>query len=63
METAMQIFNSLKDNADLILKGLGGLYLFLLLVVTITPTKKDDEILGKAYGIVHKITGFLKVKK
>lgn len=63
MDQIMAVVNFVKANGEMILAGLGGLYTFLLLVVHITPTPKDDEILGRVYDVVHKAAGLLKVKK
>lgn len=63
IKTLIDLGTSIYSHSDEILKGLGGLYLFLLVVVHITPTKKDDELLGKAYDFAHKFAGVLKVKK
>ena len=51
------------ENIKSILAVLGAIYTVALFIVKITPTKKDDEILGKAYEFVHKAIGVLGVKK
>lgn len=58
-----QIIGFFHNNGQEILAGIGGLYLFLLAVVHATPTKKDDELLGKAYDFVHRIIGIFGIKK
>ena len=63
MDILMAIVNFVKDHGKEILEALGALYAFLLIVVKITPTKKDDELLGKIAGFVHSVAGFFGVKK
>lgn len=63
MEIISQVISFVKDNGQEILAGIGGLYLFLLMIVNLTPTPKDNEILGKVAGTVSKVLAFFKVKK
>lgn len=42
---------------------IGGIYGVLLIVVKLTPTPKDDELLSKISGFVLKIAGFFGIKK
>lgn len=51
------------ENIKTILAFLGAAYGLALLIVKLTPTPKDDEILSKVYNFVHKIIGILGVKK
>lgn len=63
METVNQVIAFVQAHGQEILAGIGGLYLFLLTVVKLTPTPKDDEILDKIYQFVHRFTGAFGVKK
>jgi hypothetical protein len=63
MDIVMSVVNFVKDNSGDILKALGALYTALLIIVKLTPTPKDDELLSKATGFILKIAGFFGVKK
>lgn len=51
------------NNVQNVFAVLGAVYTIALVVVKITPSKRDDELLSKAYGLVHKLMGILGVKK
>lgn len=59
----MGLVNFVKDHSVELFAAVGALYLFLLIVVKLTPTPKDDEILGNVAGFVLKVSGFFGVKK
>lgn len=59
----MEIVNWIKDNWGDVLKVLGALYAALLIIVKLTPTPKDDELLAKVQGLILKVAGLFGVKK
>lgn len=56
-------FFTQKENIASILQVLGAVYTIAFFIVKLTPTQKDDEILGKLYGLLHKAIGVLGIKK
>lgn len=59
----MELVQWVKDNYAAILQALGALYTVLLIVVKLTPTPKDDELLSKVQGIILKVVGLFGIKK
>lgn len=63
MEMIKSVVEWVVANKVDLLAILGGIYGVLLIVVKLTPTPKDDELLSKVSGFVLKIAGFFGVKK
>lgn len=63
MDVIKGLFEWISVNRVDLLAIVGGIYGVLLIVVKLTPTPKDDEILSKISGLVLKIAGFFGVKK
>ena len=66
----VQHFADIQHALTLIMAGLGSFYAAALLIVHITPTKKDDEVLEgvsakfrKIFDFLQTFARFLKVKK
>jgi len=59
----MELVQWVKDNYSAILQALGALYTVLLIVVKLTPTPKDDELLSKVQGLILKVVGLFGIKK
>lgn len=51
------------NNVQNVFAVIGAVYTIALFIVKLTPSKKDDEILGKLYGFIHGVIGKLGVKK
>lgn len=49
----------LADNFEVVLAIIGGLFVVLRIVVALTPTPKDDQLIKKASTIYEKIVGHL----
>ena len=63
MEMIKSVVEWVVANKVDLLAILGGIYGVLLIVVKLTPTPKDDELLSKVSSFVLKIAGFFGVKK
>jgi hypothetical protein len=65
MEIVQQIIKWVSNPANVqsVLAVLGSVYTIALFIVKLTPTQKDDEILGKIYGFIHGAIGTLGIKK
>jgi len=60
----MEIVNWFKDNWESLVKIVLAAHALALLIVNLTPTPKDNEILAKLYGWIEKIAGiFGKAKE
>ena len=55
----MEIIHQLPEWAQILLSLLGSLVVLGTCIARITPSKKDDEIVGKAEKIWHKIILFI----
>ena len=45
----------IQDNAEHLLAGLGGLYALVRVVVHLTPTPKDDELLERSMPFLRSV--------
>lgn len=63
MDIVMGVVNFVKDHSVELFAAVGALYSFLLIVVKLTPTPKDDEMLSNIASFVLKVSGFFGVKK
>jgi hypothetical protein len=61
MEKVTVIWNWLLVNGPTALMAFGALVLVATLVAKLTPTPKDDEVVGKVKGVFLSILDFLKV--
>jgi len=50
------------DNVDGILAVVAALHLLAVAIVNLTPTPKDDEIVGKIYKVVEVLAGLVSNK-
>lgn len=53
------LFASIPNYLEHILAALGSLVLFGTVIAKLTPSKKDDEFLDKASGLLFKLISFL----
>lgn len=58
----MEIINWAIANADSVFAILSGLLGTALLIVKLTPSTKDDEIVGGAMAALQKVAGIFKPK-
>lgn len=58
----MDIINFIVSNTETILASISALLAAAVLIVKLTPTPADDEIVGKVQGVFVKISEFLKPK-
>ena len=49
--------------AEIILNGLLALHVFALFIVNMTDTKKDDELVAKAYRAIEIVAGIVHSAK
>jgi len=56
------IINFAVTNADAIFGATTAVLAAALAIVKLTPTPKDDEVVGKVMEIAQKVAGFLKPK-
>lgn len=59
----LELFGWFHAHSKDIFAALGYFYAFALVVVKLTPTPKDDEILSKIYEAIHRVIGATGVKK
>ena len=52
----------LTDNLGEIISLVAGLHVVALIIVNLTPTPKDNEVLAKVYGFVKKLAGLITAK-
>lgn len=58
----MEAINFVVANSDTILASISAVLAAAMLIVKLTPTPADDEIVGKIQGVFVKIASFLKPK-
>jgi hypothetical protein len=55
----VELLEKIPEYAGMILEVLGGLVLVASVIVRLTPSPSDDQLLGKAEGFIYKILSFL----
>ena len=60
IETLMSLYTTVVANLPVIMQYVGAVVVFASTIVKLTPTTKDDEILGKVINLLEKFSIFNK---